>query len=115
MPADPPINFETLAKQGGNPATGGYPYQIKAADLQKNFVFATLDADSSLIESTTGQCGHPARRLKIPAVPGSGTKNLTASSGALAWTDAIPTPPTSGTYVLGAVDGTLQWIATEEC
>jgi hypothetical protein len=104
-----------MAQSGGNPAAGGYPYQIRATDLDKNFVFATLDADSSLIESTTGQGGHPARRLKIPAVPGSGTKNLTASSGALAWTDAIPTPPSSGTHVLGSVGGTIQWIATEEC
>jgi hypothetical protein len=57
----------------------------------KNFVFAALDADESLIEQTTGQGGHIQRRLKIPAVP------------------------SSGTHVLGAVGGTLQWIATEEC
>jgi hypothetical protein len=91
MPADPPINFEALAKSGGNSATGGYPYQIKSADLMRNFVFATLDVDESLTEQTTGQGGHPARRLKIPAVPASGT------------------------HVLGAVDGALTWIATEEC
>jgi hypothetical protein len=104
-----------MAQQGGTPANGGYPYQIRASDLDKNFVFATLDADPSLVETSTGQGGHPQRRLKIPAAPGSGTKNLTASSGALAWTDAIPTPPSSGTHVLGAVDGALTWIATEEC
>jgi len=91
MPADPPVSFQQMAQSGGNPAAGGYPYQIRASDLDKNFVFATLDADPSLIETTTGQGGHLARKLKIPTVPGGGT------------------------YVLGAVNGVLQWIATEEC
>jgi hypothetical protein len=91
MPADPPVSFQQMAQSGGNPAAGGYPYQIRASDLDKNFVFATLDADPSLIETTTGQGGHRARKLKIPAVPGGGT------------------------FVLGAVGGALQWIATEEC
>jgi hypothetical protein len=86
-----PVSFQQLAQSGGNPASGGYPYQIRASDLDKNFVFATLDADESLIETTTGQGGHQARKLKIPAVPGGGT------------------------FVLGAVDGALTWIATEEC
>ena len=91
MAADPPVSFEQKAKIGGNPAAGGYPYQIRASDLDKNFVFATLDVDPSLVETTTGAGGHTQRRLKIPAVPGSGT------------------------HVLGAVGGTLQWLATEEC
>jgi hypothetical protein len=84
-----PVDFEKLT--GKTPTPGGYPYQLKAADLQRNFVYAALDADASLIENTTGPGGHTQRRLKIPAVPGSGT------------------------HVLGTVDGTLQWIATEEC
>ena len=91
MPANPPISFQQAIQQPANPISGGYPYQIRASDLDKNFVFATLDADASLIESITGTGGHTQRRLKIPAVPGSGT------------------------YVLGAVDGALQWLATEEC
>jgi hypothetical protein len=80
-----------MAQRGGNPAAGGYPYQLSAGDLDKNFVFATLDADPSLVETKTGAGGHTQRRLKIPAAPASGT------------------------HVLGAVGGTLQWIATEEC
>lgn len=91
MPADPPVNFEALAKSGGNPANGGYPYQLKATDLMKNFVFATLEVDESLINQTSGLGGHTQRKLKIPAVP------------------------SSGTHVLGAVNGSLQWLATEEC
>jgi hypothetical protein len=91
MAADPPVSFQQMAQQGGNPANGGYPYQIRTSDLDKNFVFATLDVDPSLVETSTGQGGHPQRKLKIPAAP------------------------SSGTHVLGAVGGTLQWIATEEC
>lgn len=86
-----PVNFEEKARGARSASGGGYPVQLSAADLMKNFVHAALDADPSLIEQTTGQGGHPARKLKIPAVPGGGT------------------------HVLGAVDGTLQWIATEEC
>lgn len=86
-----PVDFQTLAQGPSGQNASDYPYSIKATDLMKNFVFAALDADESLIEQTTGQGGHIQRRLKIPAVP------------------------SSGTHVLGAVGGTLQWIATEEC
>lgn len=86
-----PVDFEAKALGPKPPNGAGYPVQISAGDLMRNFVHAALDADASLIETTTGQGGHPQRRLKIPAVP------------------------TSGTHVLGAVDGALQWIATEEC
>jgi hypothetical protein len=86
-----PVDFEAKAKQAKQASGGGYPVQISAADLMRNFVHAALEIDESLIEKTTGQGGHQARKLKIPAVPGSGT------------------------HVLGAVDGVLQWIATEEC
>lgn len=91
MSSTPPVSFQTLAQTAGNPAAGGYPYQIRASDLDKNFVFATLDVDPSLIDTISGAGGHPQRKLKIPAVPGSGT------------------------HVLGVVGGALQWIATEEC
>jgi hypothetical protein len=85
-----PVDFSAKIKTA--PTTGGgYPIQLSASDLMRNFVFAALEVDPSLVEQTTGQGGHAARKLKIPAVPGGGT------------------------HVLGAVDGTLQWIATEEC
>lgn len=86
-----PVDFQALAQQGGNPASGGYPYTIKGSDLMRDFVFAALDTEDALVETVTGQGGHPQRKLKIPA------------------------PPTSGTHVLGAISGTIQWIATEEC
>jgi hypothetical protein len=86
-----PVDFEAKARGAKDASGGGYPVQLSAADLMRNFVFAALDVDESLIETTTGQGGHTARRLRIPAVP------------------------TSGTHVLGAIGGSLQWIATEEC
>lgn len=86
-----PVNFEALAKTAKNPASGGYPYSLKGSDLDKNFFYAALDVDPSLVEKTSGPGGHVGRRLRIPAVPGSGT------------------------HVLGAVNGSLEWIATEEC
>jgi hypothetical protein len=89
--SDPPNIFSQLVKSGGNSAAGGYPYQIKAADLDRNFVFATLEIDGTLVEETSGQEGFVKRKLKIPPVP------------------------SSGTYVLGAVSGGLTWISTEEC
>ena len=89
--ANLPVDFEAKARGAKQASGGGYPVQISAADLMKNFVHAALDADESLIETTTGQGGHQGRKLKIPAVPASGT------------------------HVLGAVDGALQWIETEEC
>jgi len=107
----PPVSFQTLAQTAGNPAAGGYPYQLKASDLDKNFVFATLDVDDSLIESITGAGGHPQRRLKIEA----GTK----ANQIYIWNGSkitvLNAPPATGTHVLGSVDGVLSWIATEEC
>lgn len=114
--ANLPVNFEEKARQAKQASGGGYPVQLSAADLMRNFVHAALDADESLIEETPGQGGHQARRLKIPAVPGGDDPvQLTATGGELSWQSGIPEPPGSGTFVLGAVDGALAWIATEEC
>lgn len=110
-----PVDFESKARAAKSASGGGYPVQISAADLMRNFVFAALDADDSLIETTTAQGGHETRKLKIPAVPTNGTKMLAAESGALTWADTIPTPPGSGTHVLGSVGGELTWIETQEC
>jgi hypothetical protein len=86
-----PVDFQELAQRARGQNAADYPYSLKSTDLMKNFVYAALDADESLIEESTGQGGYKSRRLKIPAVP------------------------TSGTHVLGAVDGELEWIETEEC
>lgn len=113
-----PVNFESKIKEASDVSGGGYPVQISAADLMKNFVYSALEVDSTLIETTTGDGGHEARKLAIPAVPtGADPVALTATSGELSWaaSGGLPTAPTAGTHVLGVVDGVLTWIATEEC
>ena len=97
-----PANFEALAQEGGNPALGGYPYRIKGSDLMRDFVFAALDADASLIENTTGQFGYTQRKLKIPALPGSGTYVLGSTDGVLSW----GTGGNTREYIV-AINGTL--------
>jgi len=89
-----PVDFEAKVKLAAQSSGGGYPYQISAQDLMKNFVFATLLVDEKYLESTTGMNGYEARKLKMFSLPES---------------------PGSGTYVLGSVSGSLTWIATEEC
>ena len=91
MAATPPVDFQERAKRPRGTSGNDYPYAISSRDLMQNFVYATLDADVSLIEETTGVGGHKQRKLKIPAIPASGT------------------------HVLGAVDGAFTWIETEEC
>jgi len=91
MGANPPVDFQECVKRPRGTTGSDYPYAISARDLMQNFVYATLDADVSLIEETTGTGGHKQRKLKIPALP------------------------KSGTYVLGAVSGAFTWIATQDC
>ena len=89
MTDEPPVSFSEKAKQAKQ--GGGYPVQISGSDLDKNFVFATLQAEEGWIEQETGKNGHTARKLALPALP------------------------SSGTHVLGCVDGTLEWLETEDC
>jgi hypothetical protein len=86
-----PVDFEQKAKLPKGTTNADYPYAIKARDLMQNFVYAALDLDETLFEERVGQGGHKQRRLKIPAVP------------------------SSGTYVLGSQDGTLTWFGVETC
>lgn len=75
--------------------------QISAADLDKNFNYATTDfpkydEDGNeqpwIVTEIVGPSGHIQRQLVFN-----------------------PAAPSSGTHVLGVKDGVLTWIATEEC
>ena len=79
-----PVDFQTVVKGGKSTSP------ISSADLMKNFAWAKLVVDDSLVETTTVM-GFSAHKFKMPALPGNGT------------------------FVLGSVNGSLQWIATEEC
>lgn len=106
-----PANFEALAKQGGNSAAGGYPYQIKGSDLMRNFVHAALDTEENLVETISGINGYSQRKLKISA--GTSANQIYFWDGSKMVT--LDAPPSVGTHVLGAKDGSIQWLATEEC
>ena len=81
---DFPIDFQTV------PKSGNAAKPISSSDLMRNFAWAKLVVDDSLVETTTVM-GFSAHKFKMPALPGDGT------------------------FVLGAVDGALQWLSTEEC
>jgi len=130
MPATPPVNFEELVRGATGTTSKDYPYAIKASDLMKDFVFATLDINDGVYEETTGSGGHRQRKLKINAGTEAnqlyiwdGNKitviNATPTEGSvLVFKDgefSYVQAPSSGTHVLGAKDGTIQWIETEEC
>jgi hypothetical protein len=129
MPTQHPINFEEKVRLPRGSTGSDYPYSIKAQDLMKNFVYAALDVDESLIEKLSGEGGYQQRKLKID--PGTEANQIYIWDGSKITVIATPTEgsvlaftggafsyvtaPSSGTHVLGCVDGTIQWIATEEC
>jgi len=81
---DFPVDFQTVAKGGDQLKP------LSSSDLMRNFAWAKLQADPTLVDQVSSM-GFTGFKLKIPPVP------------------------SGGTYVLGAVDGGLTWIATEEC
>jgi hypothetical protein len=81
---DFPVDFQTVAKGGAQLKP------ISSSDLMRNFAWAKLQADPTLVDEVSSM-GFTGFKLKIPPVP------------------------SGGTYVLGAVSGGLSWIATEEC
>jgi hypothetical protein len=106
-----PVDFTSQVGGGGGGSGTGYPYQIKASDLQKNFVYAALDADESLIEGT-GAAGGAGRKLKIPALTTGGGESavLTCIGASMEWRASIPKPP-SGSCILVSEGGTFSWVA----
>lgn len=85
-----PNNFKEKATRPPSVDGTGYPYRISANDLDANFAYAALGAEDGWIEQTSVG-DHAGRKLKLPAIPGTGT------------------------FVLGCVNGNIQWIATEAC
>jgi len=115
---NPPVSF--LDKASSPKGAGGYPIQISAKDLDKNFVYSTLEISGTTpqgspqpfsVDEFTGCGGHTQRRLIFnPAAP-SKDAVFVVRGGALAWLQV----PGSNTHVLGSVNGTLTWIETETC
>jgi hypothetical protein len=110
MLSNPPVDFEEKVRGPRGSSNADYPYAIKSSDLMRNFVFATLDLSSEIVEEITGLGGHAQRRLRL---------NAGEKEGDIAvWDGQNWSPlssPGAGTFVLGAVDGVVQWIETESC
>jgi hypothetical protein len=66
---NPPLLFSALAQRAASPGAGGYPYQIRGSDLDKNFVYATEDFDGEHFEVTDqpGSNGHMKRKIRLLA------------------------------------------------
>jgi len=68
-----PVNFSTKLKEAKAPDGKGYPFAIKAEDLMKDFVYASLIVDETPHASglylhelkTFGEDGHTAREIRI--------------------------------------------------
>ena len=87
-----PVDFEAKVKTPASASGGGYPIQLSAADLMKNFKYSAGDFEAESFTVTESSDSRKIDlKLKIPAVPASGT------------------------HVLGVVNGSLAWIATEQC
>ena len=91
-----PVDF---VEKFSSPSVGeGYPVQISASDLMKNFHKAAMVVSDTEIQpfkesdKTVGD-GMIVRSLKFDPAP----------------------PIEQGTYVFGFKDGVFTWIATEEC
>jgi hypothetical protein len=122
-----PVDFQDKAKSAPAIGGAGYPYRISAKDLMQDFVFASLEVDTTahssglaLSESkTTGQGGHAGRKISltgtitIESLPAGVQGNILYHNGT-AWI-ALANPSGSTTSVL-AHDGTSAfWLETTEC
>lgn len=69
-----PITFAALAQRAASAGAGGYPYQIRGADLDKNFVYAAPDFDPEHFATNEQAAagGHMQRVVKLaaPVLPG---------------------------------------------
>jgi WD40 repeat protein len=113
MPSDPPVDFQALAQGAAGTTNKDYPYAIKATDLMRNFVFATLDIEDGLVEETTGAQGHRQRKFKVPAPQGeSEVEKLVYRDGNFFWVASIPNGTINGQVVFWNQDEE-EWKLTE--
>ena len=106
----PPVTFTDKLAAARSQSGIGYPYQIRAEDLDRNFYFATLQLDASIFEDATGGKGYAQRRLRI--LGGNTAGDLAVWDG----TNWVPlSPPSGGLHVLASSGGTPFWLETEAC
>jgi hypothetical protein len=117
-----PVDFERLAKLPANPAAGGYPYRISAADLMRNFKHCNLAIDPApvdglYLEEGSGSDGE--RSVKLAGQLPSSVPDGTSVGDLLYWAGSswqiLSAPSGSGMKVLTCNGGTLAWTDTEAC
>jgi hypothetical protein len=103
-----PVVFSEKIKQPAAQNYTGYPYQISAGDVDKNFVYAALDAEEGYIEETGGQGGHTGRKLLFPPfVEKSAVLILKEGEGrSLQWVEGDENP----TILTFNKDGEIVWL-----
>jgi len=85
-----PVDFEKKVKQPPPVDGKGYPYQLSAKDLMRNFTYL------------------------LGLIPDGSTSNDLLRWNGSEW-EILTAPAATGTFVLGVVDGSMQWMETEEC
>ena len=113
--SQPPVIFSQ--KAATSPKGGGYPIQISAADLDKNFTYATLDIPEEVqgrpqpfsVDNVTGPGGHSQRRLVFRPPAPSQDAVFSVSGGSLAWIQA----PGGEKKVLSARNQQIEWSDSE--
>ena len=109
--SQPPVIFSQ--KAATSPKGSGYPIQISAADLDKNFTYATLDIPEEVqgrpqpfsVDTVTGPGGHSQRRLVFRPPAPSQDAVFSVSGGSLAWIQA----PGGEKKVLSARNQQIEW------
>lgn len=61
----PPVSFSEKVRAPAGPNAGGYPTQLSASDLDRNFAACFLTADDpKVFEECIGPYGYPSRKIK---------------------------------------------------
>lgn len=118
-----PVNFQNKLKAGAAADGTGYPYQISASDLMKNFVYAAVEAPASIvggvrngikITNTTGEGGHSGRAIFAEAFPENAQPGDVMVYDGAGWV-IVSAPSGSGVHVLSRSGSNVSWLATEGC
>ena len=135
-----PVDFEEKVKLPPAGGGAGYPFQLSAKDLMKNFVYAAIEKEEGFANANginftvdTGQGGHSQRRIWATSVtPGVNQGDMlywegdrytflpAPSAGAVLYFDGETPiwldPPSGSVMHVLAHDGTApMWVETEDC
>lgn len=79
---DPAVIFESLLKGGGAAGGTGYPYQIKARDLDRAFASVCLAVDPAYVKTRSTAAGHASGSLDVGKIIAEAAKKAGEEAGA---------------------------------